>query len=180
MNVLGVVGAVTFWMALFAWLGFEGLSLHNAPLLGAGTPSMPIWAALLWWFVPIFNTVVPIRAVVDLHARLASKGSGGQLAVGIWWAGYLVSAFFGPILIVIITIAAVGFSVANLAGHLQMTPTVSGVTTGTTGILIVGQLFYVAAGFAFIKVVAGIESRQRRRIAWLAEGRARFARSAGG
>jgi hypothetical protein len=170
----------TFLLALLAWLAFEGISLHNAPLLGAGTPSMPIWAALLWWFVPILNIVVPIRAVVDLHARLASKGSGGQVAVGVWWAAYVVSSFFGPILMVIITIAAVGFRAASLAGiHVQMTPTVSGVATGATGIELIGQLLYVVAGFAFIKVVAQIEIRQRQRIAWLAEGRARFAKSAG-
>jgi hypothetical protein len=171
----------TFLLALLAWLAFEGMSLHNAPLLGAGTPSMPIWAALLWWFVPILNIVVPIRAVVDLHARLASKGSGGQLAVGVWWACYLVSSFLGPILIVIITVAGVGFSLASFAGvPVQMTPTASGVVTGTTGIELIGQLLRVVAGFAFIKVVTDIESRQERRIAWLAEGRARFGGSVPG
>ncbi len=163
------------------WLVFLAISVHNAPLLGAGTPPSSWMGAVLWWFVPIVNLVRPATIVADLHARLASKGSGGQLMVGLWWAGFMVSYFLVPFVLVVAGVSAVGLGIAGMAGApVSMAPTFAGVTIGTTAITLLDQLLYIGSGVAFILVVAQIDARQATRRAWIAAGREQFAAASRG
>ena len=164
-----------FLVGLGLWLAFEGVTIHNAPLLGAGSPATPMWAALAWWFVPILNIVVPARVVADLHARLASRGSSSQLVVGAWWAAFVTASFLVPAILIVASVSLVGFGLAGIfGGRVALEPTLAGVSVGATAISLVQQLLFMAAGVAFIKVVADLDARQRARRRWLAEGRAHF------
>ena len=174
-GTINLVQGAAFWISLALWLIFEAFSLWNAPLLGAGSAPRSIPAALLWWFVPVLNIVIPIRVVIDLHARLASKGSSGQLVVGAWWACYVAAEFLMPVILVVTSLSAFSLSLVGGMG----VPTVAGLTMGLVGLHLVAELLYVIAGFAFIGVVLDLDARQGARRRWLDEGREAFAAAVG-
>lgn len=171
----GIVSTVSFLVGLVLWLVFEGVSLYNAPLLGAGNSKHSIPGALAWWFVPILNIWIPIRIVADLHARLGSKGAEGQLMVGLWWALHVFARFFGPFLTLVLSVSAVGLVAAGAAGaSVSFNPSLAGASIATTLLDVIQSGLEIVSGAAFIVVIRDLHERQAFRADWLAEGRERF------
>jgi hypothetical protein len=99
----------TFRQIVFALVGAAGLvelvtavpflvwlyrSMRNAPEVGAATTAYSPRKAVIVWFVPFVNFVLPYRIVGDLHGRLASPDTSraGRRLVRTWWIFWLTGA----------------------------------------------------------------------------------------
>ena len=163
---LFAVELVVWVLGTIAWIALVGISVHNAPALGAGTPPSTTLEAVGWWFVPFYNLVRPFRIVQDVYERLAVRGSARSMVVGVWWACFLLAWLIrvpGSWLVVFVMTAAV------FAGW---TPSVREVTGVALSMDILADLFYLASGLALVQVILELGRRQRVREAWVAAGAA--------
>ena len=76
------------------WLA-AGLKRVNAA--GAEGLSVGPAGAVLWWFVPLANLVMPAKAVAELRKAAINprnwEAVDGSLAVAVWWAFWLAAGF---------------------------------------------------------------------------------------
>jgi hypothetical protein len=91
--LVGAAGLVELLTAVpfLVWLY---RSMRNAPRVGAPTTAYSPRKAVIVWFVPFANFVLPYRIVRDLHDRLASPDTGraGRRLVRAWWIFWLTGA----------------------------------------------------------------------------------------
>jgi hypothetical protein len=86
-GLVELVTAVPFLVWLYR-------SMRNAPHLGAATAAHSPRVAVVAWFLPFVNLVLPYRIVGDLHDRLASPDTSraGRRLVRSWWIFWLTGA----------------------------------------------------------------------------------------
>jgi len=84
--LLGIGYALAYLVAAVGYLAWLSRTVDNAPVLGAGRPSVtPRWS-IGWWFVPFANLVKPLLIVTDVHQRMATAAqSGGAWILIAWW-----------------------------------------------------------------------------------------------
>jgi hypothetical protein len=119
-GILELVCAVPFLVWLYR-------SMRNAPEVGAATTAYSPLKAVVVWFVPLANFVLPYRIVRDLHGRLAAPDGSrvGLALVRTWWAAWLGGAIIlagarltqdpGPALVMVALSLSTYFGAAILA-----------------------------------------------------------------
>jgi hypothetical protein len=163
---LFAIELIVWVLGTIAWIALVGISVHNAPALGAGTPPSTTLEAVGWWFVPLFNLVRPVQIVNDVYERLAVQGSARSMVVGVWWAGFLLAW------LIRVPISWLVVFVMTAALFMGWTPSVREVTGVGLSLDILADLFYLASGLALVQVILELGRRQRVREAWVAAGAA--------
>lgn len=163
---LFAIEIVVLLLGTIAWIALVGLSVHNAPALGAGTPPSTTLEAVVWWFVPLFNLVRPFRIVLDVYERLSVQGSARTMVVGVWWACFLLAW------LIRVPISWLIVFVMEAALIMGWAPSVREIAGIALSIDILADLFYLASGLALVQVILELGRRQRVREAWVAAGAA--------
>ncbi len=82
------LAAITFLL----WLAWSSRVEANAPTIGAGEGTIGPSGAILWWFVPIANLLVPFGLVLGLGRRLSDEDHPPRDGlVVVWWLTLLAS-----------------------------------------------------------------------------------------
>ena len=88
--VLATVGLAA--ITLFLWLAWSSRVEANAPTIGAGEGTIGPAGAILWWFVPVANLLVPFGLILGLGRRLSDEDHPARDGlVVIWWLTLLGS-----------------------------------------------------------------------------------------
>ncbi len=147
---------VVFLLCGITFLAWLSRAVDNAPSLGAGVPPRSPRGAILWWFVPFANLVVPYQIVSDLARRLATQANQGPTRplVAAWWVSYLFGNLFAYVPVVLL----MGESLEELRLGLTMT--------------VVSNLFDIVAAVLVILVIYKIQGREDARAAGIALGSA--------
>jgi hypothetical protein len=85
---VGLAG-ITFLL----WLAWSSRVEANAPTIGGGEGTVGPSGAILWWFVPFANLLVPFGLILGLGRRLSDEDHPARDGlVVIWWLTLLASA----------------------------------------------------------------------------------------
>ena len=75
------------------WLAWSSRVEANAPTIGGGEGTIGPAGAILWWFVPFANLLVPFGLILGLGRRLSDEDHPARDGlVVIWWLTVLASA----------------------------------------------------------------------------------------
>lgn len=101
-NTYGLVGMIQLAayiasaVAVLAWLSRV---VENVPPLTGQVPRRSPREAIVWWFVPVANYVVPYQIVGDTVRRLCADGGGlARSLLPIWWIAWVAANLVGNVL----------------------------------------------------------------------------------
>jgi hypothetical protein len=96
--VLGGLEVLVYLAAGLSWLVWQRRLALSAPGQLRSSPAMHV----VWWFVPFANLVMPVRSRADLWRSYGTARAGARVngpPFVSWWLFFLVSQFFGGLLL---------------------------------------------------------------------------------
>src|SRR5213078_4124780 len=90
-------------------------------------PSLRVWpsSAVLWWFVPFVNLVMPFRAMRELWSRAGEIGRRPDRRVGLvvaWWVAFVAANAL--MLLAVVALLVAGYS-AHSSNYLMVKPPIT-------------------------------------------------------
>ncbi len=145
--VLATVGlaAITFLL----WLAWSSRVEANAPTIGGGEGTIGPAGAILWWFVPFANLLVPFGLILGLGRRLSDQDHPPRDGlIVIWWLTLLASAT---------AVVATWIGLQNAVGDAAVRAALFNAA--------LAQLAWLVAALFSLAVVRSIQSRENFRAA---------------
>ena len=148
-QALGVAALVALGLTGLLWIAWSRRMEADATALGVGESSIGTQGAVLWWFVPFANLLVPFGLILGLDRRLADQDHPSRDGLTFtWWLAFLLSA--GALLGTFLEIAGTS------------DPTASRTALLANGL---AWLLWLAAAWLARRVVASLQTKEDGRAA---------------
>ncbi len=155
------IGSLAFLATAVCWLVWQARAHENVwAVPGLPAPTHKPGMAVIWWFIPFANLVMPYVCVRELATISAARaGSTPRRALpGVWWALFLAAAVASvvaaawPWVLIVARVADAGDEVLGTTYVVDLSPVAWGIG--------VWHLILVAAALAGAMVVGDIERHQ--------------------
>ncbi|HET6715376.1 MAG TPA: DUF4328 domain-containing protein [Actinomycetota bacterium] len=155
------IGSLAFLATAVCWLVWQARAHENVwAVPGLPAPTRKPGMAVIWWFIPFANLVMPYVCVRELSTISAARaGSTPRRGLHVvWWALFLAAvvasivAAIWPWVLIVARVAEAGDQVRGTTYVVDLSPVAWGIG--------VWHLFLAAAGLAGAGVVGDIERHQ--------------------
>jgi hypothetical protein len=146
----GIFMWIVRWTTITLWLMWQFVAHQN--LRERRLPGLRVWpsSAVVWWFIPFVNLVMPFRAMRELWSRAGEFGRRPDRHLALlvaWWIAFVAANAL--MLSAVVALLVAGYS-AHSSNYLMVKPPVT---------MTDGQIHWLA-GFwmfsAFVRAIAAI------------------------